>query len=130
MSAKRSARAETVDDYLAAVPQDARAALEALRGTIRGAAPEATETISYQIPTFKDHGPLVAFAAFENHCGFYVMSPEVMRAHAADLKGYETGKGSIRFAADKPLPAALVRKLVKARLAENKSRAKEPRRRA
>jgi uncharacterized protein YdhG (YjbR/CyaY superfamily) len=108
-----------VDDYLATVPADARAALMKLRQVIRAAAPRATEGISYQIPTFKHHGPLVAFAAFKDHCGFYVMSPEVMRAHAAELEGYVLGKGSIRFQASKPLPASLVRKLVRARIAEN-----------
>ncbi len=119
LPAKRSPRAQTMDDYLAAVPKDARAALEKLRKTIQTAAPEATETISYQVPTFKHNGGLVAFAAFPDHCSFFVMSPKVMRAHAAELKGYKLGKGSIRFPASKPLPAALVTKLVKARVAEN-----------
>ena len=74
--AKRTPRAETVDGYLATLPEDARAALEKLRKTIKAAAPKATEVISYQIPTFKHQGMLVAFAAFEGHCGFYIMSPE------------------------------------------------------
>ena len=119
---KRSARAETVDGYLAAVPEDARAALAKLRKTIKAAAPKATEVISYQIPTFKHEGMLVAFAAFEGHCGFYIMSPKVLSAYAAELKGYELNKASIRFPANKPLPAALVTKLVKARIAENEAR--------
>jgi uncharacterized protein YdhG (YjbR/CyaY superfamily) len=111
--------AKDVDDYLAAVPADARAALEGLRKTIRAAAPEATEGISYQVPMFKHQGrPLVSFGAAKNHCAFYVMSPDVVSAHASELEGYETGKGSIRFPADKPLPAALVRKLVQARIEE------------
>lgn len=110
---------QDVDDYLATLPADARAALMKLRQIIRAAAPRATEGISYQIPTFKHHGPLVAFAAFRDHCGFYVMSPAVMRAHAAELEGYVLGKGSIRFQASKPLPATLVRKLVRARIVEN-----------
>jgi uncharacterized protein YdhG (YjbR/CyaY superfamily) len=118
----RKALAATVAGYLAAVPKDARAALARLRKAIKAAAPMATEGISYQIPTYKLHGPLVAFAAFRDHCGFYVMSPKVMRAYAAELTGYTTGKGSIRFSADEPLPAGLVRKLVKARIAENKER--------
>jgi uncharacterized protein YdhG (YjbR/CyaY superfamily) len=116
---KRSAPAASVDDYLAAVPEDARAALEKLRKTIKAAAPGATEVISYQIPAYKYHGLLVGFAAFKDHCTFHVMSPGLIRAHAAELKGYDLGKGSIRFPADKPLPAALVTKLVKARIAEN-----------
>ncbi|MGH2993416.1 MAG: iron chaperone [Solirubrobacterales bacterium] len=119
MAARKSARAETVDDYLAAAPDDARAALTGLRKTITAAAPEATEVISYQIPTYKHHGPLVAFAAHKDHCGLYVMSSDVMRAHAAELKDFELGKTTIRFPADNPLPAPLVTTLVKARIAEN-----------
>ena len=111
-----------VDDYLSRVPASARAALLKLRETIQAAAPGATEEISYQIPTFKHRGGLVAYAAFPEHCTFFVMSTEVMREHAAELEGYPTGKGSIRFSPDKPLPAALVKKLVKARIAENEAR--------
>ncbi|MGH7675153.1 MAG: iron chaperone [Gemmatimonadales bacterium] len=113
------ARVESVDGYLAAVPARARIALAKLRRAIRAAAPQATEVISYRIPTFRHRGGLVAFAAFDGHCTFFVMSTKVMRAHAAALRGYPTGKGSIRFSADKPLPTALVTKLVKARIAEN-----------
>ncbi len=109
----------SVEDYLASVPPDARAALLKLRKTIQAAAPQATEEISYQVPTFKQHGGLVAYAAFPDHCSFFVMSTGVMRAHAAELASYPVGKGSIRFPADKPLPATLVKKLVKARIAEN-----------
>ena len=119
--AKRMALAETVDDYLAAVPEDVRAALAKLRKTIKAAAPEATEVISYQIPAYKYHGLLVGFAALKGHCTFHIMSVEVTRAHADDLKGYKTGRASIRFAPDKPLPAALVTKLIKARIAENEA---------
>lgn len=115
----RKALAATVAGYVAAVPKDARAALTKLRKTIRAAAPKATEVISYQIPAYKHYGLLVGFAALKDHCTFHVMSPKVMRAYAAELKGYKTGKGSIRFPAGKPLPAALVKKLVKARIAEN-----------
>jgi len=118
---KRTA-AKSVDDYLAALPEDARRALEGLRKTIRSAAPDATEVISYQIPTFKHQGMLVAFAAFEGHCGFYIMSEKVLRAHTAELKEYELNKASIRFPPSKPLPSALVTKLVKARIAENEAR--------
>ena len=121
-SAKRTPRAETVDGYLATLPEDARAALEKLRKTIKAAAPNATEVISYQIPTFKHQGMLVAFAAFEGHCGFYIISEKVLQNHAAELKEYELNKASIRFPASKPLPAALVTKLVKARVAENEAR--------
>src|SRR5262245_1369044 len=122
--AKRVA-AESVDDYLAKVPEDARATLERLRKTIKAAAPMATEVISYQIPAYKHHGLLVGFAALPDHCTFHVMSTEVMRAHAAELKDYPVGKGSIRFLPDKPLPVALVKKLVKERIAENEKRVKK-----
>lgn len=122
MPAKRTSRVETVDQYLATVPHDARAALQGLRETIRAAAPEATEVISYRIPAYKHHGLLVGFAAATEHCTFHVMSTELMRAQAHSLKGYEVGKGSIRFSPDRPLPTALVTRLVKARLAENEKR--------
>ena len=124
-SGKRTARAETVDGYLATLPEDARVALAKLRKTIKAAAPKAAEVISYQIPTFKYQGMLVAFAAFEGHCGFYIMSEKVLRAHAAELKQYELNKASIRFPASKPLPVALVTKLVKARIEENEARQRE-----
>lgn len=99
------------------------AALEKLRKTIKAAAPKATESISYRIPTFKYQGPLVAFAAFPNHCSFYPLSPSVLEAHRDELEAYDTSKGTIRFPATKPLPAALVKKLVKARIEENEARA-------
>jgi len=111
-----------VDGYLATLPEDAQVALAKLRKTIKAAAPKATEVISYQIPTFKHQGMLVAFAAFEGHCGFYIMSEKVLQNHAAELKQYELNKASIRFPASKPLPAGLVTKLVKARIEENEAR--------
>lgn len=117
---KKSTR--DVDAFLAAVPEEARATLEKLRKTIRAAAPEATEGIGYGIPTFYFQGPLVAYAASRNHCGFYVMSPAVMDAHREELKKYDTSKGTIRFPANKPLPSALVKKLVNARIVENEAR--------
>jgi uncharacterized protein YdhG (YjbR/CyaY superfamily) len=109
-----------VDDYLAKVPDEARASLEKLRRTVRAAAPKATEGFSYGIPAFKLHGrPLVSYAALKNHCSFFPMSPAVIDAHRKELEGYDTSKGTIRFGVDKPLPAALVRKLVRARIAES-----------
>jgi len=119
--ATSSVRVETVDDYLAALPEDVRAALEKLRKIIKSVAPKATEVISYQIPAFKQRGLLVGFAASKAHCTFHIMSTKVTSAHAADLKGYKTGKASIRFAPETPLPTALVTKLIKARIAENEA---------
>jgi uncharacterized protein YdhG (YjbR/CyaY superfamily) len=108
-----------IDQYLAAVSDEGRSALERLRKTIRSAAPDATETIGYGVPMFKHQGrPLVSFGASRNHCSFYVMSTEVMSRHAADVEKFDTSPGTIRFPAQKPLPSALVRKLVKARIAE------------
>jgi uncharacterized protein YdhG (YjbR/CyaY superfamily) len=114
-----------VDDYLAQVPEEARATLEKLRKTIKNAAPGAVEIISYQIPTFKlDGRMLVSFAAFKNHCSFFPGAAGI-KAHANELKSYQTSKGTIRFPIGKPLPAALVKKLVKARIEENAARAKK-----
>ena len=108
-----------VDAFLAKVPREKRAALVRLRRTMRAAAPGATEGISYGVPMLKLGGrPLVSFGYGAEHCSFYVQSPAVMRAHAAELKSYETAAGTIRFSADKPLPSALVTRLVKARIRE------------
>jgi uncharacterized protein YdhG (YjbR/CyaY superfamily) len=112
----------TIDEYLSALDEDKRVALEGLRKAIRAAAPKAEECISYQLAAFRLNGPLVAFGATANHCAFYLMSSSTVEDHQAELKGYDTSKGTIRFQVDKPLPAALVRKLVKARVAENGGR--------
>jgi len=117
-----AARPKTIDEYLAALSEDKRAALEKLRKTIRAAAPKAEECISYQLAAFRQNGMLVAFGATANHCAFYLMSSSTVEAHKDELKDYDTSKGTIRFQADKPLPVALVRKLVKARIAENMGR--------
>ena len=120
-----AAKPKTIDEYLAALSEDKRAALEKLRKTIRAAAPKAEECISYQLAAFRQNGMLVAFGATANHCAFYLMSSSTVEAHKDDLKDYDTSKGTIRFQADKPLPVALVRKLVKARIAENAGRSKK-----
>jgi uncharacterized protein YdhG (YjbR/CyaY superfamily) len=112
----------TIDEYLATVSETDRIALEKLRQTIRSAAPKAEEIISYQIPAFRDDYLLVGFAAFKKHLGFYLMSKSVMKEFKEELKAYETAAGTVRFTADKPLPATLVKKLVKARILENKER--------
>jgi len=113
-----------VDDYLAGVPEPARSTLQRVRSAIRSAMPaEATEAISYGIPAFKHKGPLVWFAAFSSHCSLFP-GASVIKAFRNELRGLETSKGTIHFPVDKPLPAALVKKMVKARLAE-KARKKQ-----
>jgi uncharacterized protein YdhG (YjbR/CyaY superfamily) len=112
----------SVADYLAGVREPQRAALEKLRKQIQAAAPEATETITYQMPGFRAHGrPLVSYAAFKDHCSFFPMSPKVIEEHADELKSYDLSKGTIRFTTEKPLPAALVKKIVKMRIEENEA---------
>jgi uncharacterized protein YdhG (YjbR/CyaY superfamily) len=123
MKAKPKTKVTTIDEYLAAVSADKRASLDKLRKTIKAAAPKAEECISYGLAAFRLNGkPLVAFGAGANHCAFYPMSGYTVEAHKDELKNYDTSKGTIRFPADKPLPVALVRKLVKARIAENEGR--------
>ena len=113
-------KATTFDEYLAALDGGKRAALEKLRKTIRAAAPRAEEYIGYGLAAFRlDGKPLVALGASATHCAFYPMNGTTVAAFKSELKGYETAKGTIRFQEGKPLPAALVRKIVKARIAEN-----------
>jgi uncharacterized protein YdhG (YjbR/CyaY superfamily) len=120
---KSSAKPKNIDEYLAAVSQDQRAALEKIRKAIHAAAPEATEYIGYGLAAFRlDGKPLVAFGAMAGHCAFFPMSGSTVATLADELKHYGTSKGTIRFPANKPLPAALVKKLVKTRIAENESR--------
>lgn len=114
-------KAKTVHDtYLAALGAEQRAALESLRKSILAAAPGAEECISYRLAAFRLHGKLlVAMGATANHCAFYLMSSTTTAPFERELARYDTSRGTIRFQAGKPLPAALVRKLVKARIAEN-----------
>jgi len=113
-----SRKPATIDEYLAGVSSDKRAALQRLRKTIRAAAPRAEETISYQMPGFRlDGRMLVWFAAAAHHCSFFPGGG--VAKYKDELKGYGTSKGTIRFQPDKPIPAALIRKIVKARVAEN-----------
>ena len=119
-AAKGNAAPKDVDEYLAGVPEPARSTLNRVRAAIRSAVPpEATEAISYRIPTFKYKGALLAFGAFSNHCSLFPMSYSVIEAFKNELKDFHISKGTIRFPVDKPLPASLVKKVVKARVAEN-----------
>jgi uncharacterized protein YdhG (YjbR/CyaY superfamily) len=112
----------SVDEYLAGVPEPAHSALVKMRAAIRSAVPpEATETISYRIPAFKHKRVLVWFAAFSNHCSLFPTA-SVIDAFEEELKGFSTSKGTIHFPTDKPVPVALVKKLVKARVAQVESK--------
>ena len=122
MASQRSASPKTVDDYLARVPPRFRATLQQLRKTIKAAAPGAKEIISYQMPAFRHNGMLVYYGAFKDHCSFFVASAKVRREFSAELEPFETGKGTLRFTPDRPLPSDLVTRIVKARVAENASR--------
>jgi uncharacterized protein YdhG (YjbR/CyaY superfamily) len=119
---KKCGPAKNVDAYLAAIPHDKRIVLEKLRKTIKAAAPKAEEGISYQMPAFKYLGPLVYFAAFKNHCSFFVGSKSILKTFGKELKAYEATGATIHFSVEKPLPAALVKKIVKARMRENEEK--------
>ncbi len=114
--------ARDVDEYLAAVPKESRAVLEKLRQTIKAAAPKAVEVISYKIPIYKYEGMLAGFAAFKDHCSLFV-GPGVIEAHQDELKRFGLSKGTIRFPADKPISATLVKKLIRTRIKQNEARA-------
>src|SRR5712692_9238564 len=112
-AAKGNGAPKNVDEYLAGVTEPARSTLNKIRAAIRSVVPpEATEAISYRIPTFKYKGSLVAFAAFKNHCSLFPMSLAVIAAFMDDLADFQASKGTLRFPVDKPLPAALVKKIV------------------
>jgi uncharacterized protein YdhG (YjbR/CyaY superfamily) len=118
-AAKSNAAPKTVDEYLASVPEPARSTLGKIRAAIRSAVPaQATETISYRMPAFKHKRVLVWFAAFSDHCSLFPTAA-VIETFKNELKGFSTSKGTIHFPIDKPLPIALVKKLVKARVAQN-----------
>jgi uncharacterized protein YdhG (YjbR/CyaY superfamily) len=118
-STKGNVPPKSVEDYLAGVPEPARSTLKKVRAAIRSALPaDATEGISYRIPTFKYKGSLVWYAAFSKHCSLFPGSLAVLKAFKSELKDFHTSKGTIHFPLGKPLPAALLKKIVKARLAE------------
>ncbi len=118
-------KASDVETYLARCPEPHRTTLEKLRATIRSVVPkETTESISYGMPSFRYKGGLVAYGAFKEHCSFFPMSGRLVEEFADELKAYKTSKGTIQFPPDKPLPAVLVKKIVKARIAQNESKKK------
>jgi uncharacterized protein YdhG (YjbR/CyaY superfamily) len=113
---------QTVDEYLARVPEPGRSTLQKIRATVRSIAPpETTEAISYRIPAFKYKGMLVWYAAFSDHCSLFPGS-SVLAKYKDEIKNYAVSKGTIRFPVDKPLPATLLKRLVKAKIAENKKK--------
>jgi uncharacterized protein YdhG (YjbR/CyaY superfamily) len=117
----------TVDEYLGALPEDRRAVMQALRETIRAAAPDAIELISYQMPAFKTHGQfLVSYAAFKKHYSLFPASEAVVEALGDELTPYLAGQGTIRFPANAPIPLGTVTRIVKVRLAENAVRDSRP----
>jgi uncharacterized protein YdhG (YjbR/CyaY superfamily) len=114
----------SIDEYISAFPPDKQALLEAVRATIKAAAPDAAERISYQMPTFALHGNLVHFAALKNHIGLYPTASGI-EAFKEELSKYEGTKGAVRFPLDQPLPLELVSKIVRFRAAENRAKAAE-----
>jgi uncharacterized protein YdhG (YjbR/CyaY superfamily) len=113
----------SIDEYIATFPKETQKILEEIRATIKAAAPEAEEKISYQMPTFALNGNLVHFAAFKNHIGFYPV-PTGIEKFKKELSAYEGGKGSVQFPLDAPMPLALISKIVKYRVKENLAKAK------
>ncbi len=111
-------RFNSIDEYIATFPEEIRTILQEIRGTIKAAAPDAKEKISYQMPTFDLKGNLVHFAAFKNHIGFYP-TPSGIEAFKEELARYQGAKGSIRFPLDEPMPLDLITRMVKMRVAEN-----------
>jgi uncharacterized protein YdhG (YjbR/CyaY superfamily) len=114
--------AKTVDEYLNRLPETTRATLEKMRKVIKAAAPMAEEKISYQIPGYVYGGPVAYFAAFKSHCSYFTTSHAIMKTFGDELKAYHTSGVTIHFPLSKPLPTLLVKKLVKAKLAENEAR--------
>src|SRR4051795_1921437 len=116
-------KAADVEAYLAACPEPHRSTLQKLRATIRAIVPkETTEAIKYGMPSFQYKGGLVGYAAFKEHCRLFPMNGSLVGEFAEELRGYKTSKGTIQFPADKPMPVALVKKMVKARVAQNEAK--------
>jgi uncharacterized protein YdhG (YjbR/CyaY superfamily) len=112
---------KTIDEYLESWPENVRSRLQAIREVIKEEVPEAEEAIRYQMPTFRLHGNLVFFAAFKNHIGLYAL-PAATEEFKSELSHYKTGKGSIQFPMDEPLPLPLIRKIVRYRVEETRKK--------
>ena len=119
---KKKAGYNSIDEYIETFPKDVQKKLRQVRATVRAAAPDAEEKISYQMPTFALNGNLVHFAAFKNHIGLYP-TPSGTEAFKREIAGYKTAKGSIQLPLDEPLPLELISKIVKYRVAENRKKA-------
>lgn len=118
---KSGPAAKTVDEYIAETPEPARSTLKHIRAVIKSVVPkETTEVISYRIPMFKYNGMLVGYAAFAKHCSLFPTGSGVIEKFAKELKAYRTSRGTIQFPSDEPLPDALLRKIVKQRIKENR----------
>jgi uncharacterized protein YdhG (YjbR/CyaY superfamily) len=117
-------RVTTIDEYLATLTPEQRAFMWKLRKLIHSAAPKAEECITYSMPGFRQNSPFIAFAAFKNHYSLFPMGGATIDTFGKELKGFDTNKGTIRFTAEKPLPASLIRKIVKHRLAIDAAKAK------
>ncbi len=124
MQKRMMGSAKTVDDYIKQFPPDVRKALQDLRGTIKAAAPDAEERIGYGMPGFKHHGWLVFFGGFKDHCSFFPASTRIIESFKRELRSFDAKGGTIHFTPEQPLPAALVKKIVKMRMKENEARAK------
>lgn len=120
--ANNTTPARNVDEYLQALPETVRFALEKVRQTIKAAAPEAEEVISYRVPTYKYRGALLHLAAFTKHCSLVVVNKNILATFAQELQAFKTAGTTIHFTPDQPLPAALIRKIVKTRMKQNESR--------
>lgn len=118
---KTDATSTTIDTYIAGYPEEVQAILQEIRRTIHETAPEATEAISYGMPTFKLHGNLVHFGAFKSHIGFYPV-PSGMEAFQEELAAYKQGKGSVQFPLNKPMPLDLIRRIVEFRVQESQAK--------
>jgi len=124
-SSRMGSRAKDVDAYIAAAPPWSQKTLRSMRKTISAAAPDAEEIISYGMPAYRHSGMLVYFAAFEDHCSFFPGSKAILKAFSRELKPFDAKVGTIRFTPEKPLPATLIRRIVKKRIAENEERTRK-----